>query len=74
MHSLTYLLRLEFGQQLERMRTMNRELVIPVSSGDYPLVSDTACVRDNLNKNGSCVKDDAGLGLAPILHFGSVFR
>lgn len=74
MHSLTYLLRLEFGQQLERMRTLNRELVIPVSSGDYPLVSDTACVRDNLRKNGSCVKDDRGLGLAPILHFGSVFR
>ena len=74
MHSLTYLLRLEFGQQLERMRTLNRELVIPVSSGDYPLVSDTACIRDNLRKNGSCVKDDRGLGLAPILHFGSVFR
>ena len=59
---------------LEEMAERGHELVIPVSSGDYPLVSDTNCVREKLSENGSCVGNDGDLNLAPILHFGSVFR
>jgi hypothetical protein len=73
MHTLTYLLRMEFGDVLDGMRRKGRELVLPVSSGDYPLVSDTECVRENLSKDESCLSEDEG-GLAPVLHFGSVFR
>jgi hypothetical protein len=89
-HSLTYLLRLEFGHLLEVKRQMGQEVVIPVSSGDYPLIADTECVGRNLGEDhGVCVDyRDLGLtvddedgrgermmefGLAPILHFGSVF-
>lgn len=89
-YSLTYLLRLEFGDLLEKKRLTGQEVVIPVSSGDYPLIADTECVGRNLGEDhGVCVdysgggltvddEDGSGermmdFGLAPILHFGSVF-
>ena len=78
MQSLTFLIRLEFGTELEQMRKNGHELVIPVSSGDYPLVSNVQCVRNNLKTNESCVatvaEGERPGGLAPVLHFGSVFR
>lgn len=78
MQSLTFLIRLEFGTELEHMRKKGHEFVIPVSSGDYPLVSNVQCVRENLKTNKSCVltveDGEKHGGLAPVLHFGSVFR
>ena len=77
MHTLTYLIKLEFATELEEMSKKGHELVIPVSSGDYPLVSDTNCVREKLSGEGNCVGNSDSNGnfnLAPVLHFGSVFR
>jgi hypothetical protein len=74
MRLLTHMLRLEFGHELERMRELNQELIIPVSSGDWPNLSGASleCVRNNLESGSSCVDDSNGM--APIFHFGSIFR
>lgn len=81
--SVTYFIRKQFPQYLTENA---HELAIGISSGDYPAVKITDCVRYNSgvafgseerqlgrNKKGvSCVEE--GEGVAPILHFGSTFR
>ena len=71
-NSLTHILRNEFGKELDGFKERGEELVLPLSSGDYPLIADTDCVRVNEKSDKSCV--DFGEGVAPVLHFGSVFR
>ena len=71
-NSLTHILRNEFGKELDGFKERGEELVLPLSSGDYPLIADTDCVRENEKSDKSCV--DFGEGVAPVLHFGSVFR
>ena len=70
MHSLsalTILLRTIFP---ERFTRDSPELIMGVSSGDYPAMSDQGCIyRD---QDGPCDLSDRLK--APVMHFGSVFR
>jgi hypothetical protein len=56
----------------------NGELVIPISSGDYPAVANIDCLqRNNINNSeGTTASSTAPCSnsFAPVLHFGSTFR
>lgn len=75
--SITYLIRRQFPEKLKE------ELALGISSGDYPAVKITECVRLHsgvatgherrvVQEKG--VKNCSGDGSAAVMHFGSTFR
>jgi hypothetical protein len=76
--SITYLIRKQFPEKLKK------ELALGISSGDYPAVKITECVRlhsgvasgheKRLVQEKKEVKDCSGDGAAAVMYFGSTFR
>jgi hypothetical protein len=71
--SITYFIRTLFPEKLKE------ELAIGISSGDYPAVKITDCVKAQSGVDRRLKREGNGGGCAgeeapPILHFGSTFR
>ena len=71
------MLRLTFPDRFQGANSA--ELILPISSGDYPAVKSVECVARKQRGRGNDGDDLCGgledmEGRAPILHFGSVFR
>jgi hypothetical protein len=62
---LSSMLRAEFPERFQGEKS--EELVIPISSGDYPQLKGSECIRGETAL--PCTDD-----VAPVLHFGSTFR
>lgn len=74
---LAYMLRLTFPDRFQGANSA--ELILPISSGDFPAVKSVECVARKQRGRGNDGDDLCGgledmEGRAPILHFGSVFR